>query len=621
MISTSVLCFVSFPMICGVAVRNQVHIAALPVPGAVSKNGTIFVDIKTVQNTTATGNVSEKYAVTVKTPVALVTFTDTNQHPMDADTLEGKVGDEILSLIPQDVVDLDIPARLQQLVDLAQTSSPTELREKLYQSSALEDLLDTWEAKSKYFYALKNALSKRNDGNIVKREARWDASDAQQPAPAFPASPEVSKSELVSPRHHLRRKFLHKLPQYSEFVYTPTGRSNEVIGIQYSKPDKEWGVSVVQQTVPAFPAIAFVEPFSLPHPRSETSAHKSPTSAGKSNEVLAVAKREAQYDIFDVQQTVPAFLHIPEVEHLQPETIVHRLFQYPEFVHPPTGRSNDADDEGKTAQPEIQLDEFGVQQAVPAFPAVPGEDKNGTLLLPYNPQNPEYEYTPTGKSLNVVRLPHIHRLATPLPPPRPHLPHLLLPHPIPHLRHHPLPLPRLRPILPHPVPHLPIIPPSLIPSLLTMLANPNTAKTLAALNPLHAFLHPVPPPAPLVPSLVLPPLPRALSRRRESESLLPPYQQFANADGYAAALADPSTLLHSASNVFAEEGDTGTAAVATALTDPGALLSSAAEELKTGTAIDDTLRHFHSQTLLQNAHRSDPLLNAFLSVMKNFSLT
>lgn len=159
-------------------IRSATKLVALPVPGTPLKNGTVVVQTRCEQAQSG-DQVREQHSVTVKTPAATFTFSNASQHPLQ-ESLQQQIGDTVgdvaRHLDPAELVDMDVPARVGDLLELGKISSPAKFREKIYGSPLLEKLIDTIQEKSLELYSLKNELE---DGKIVKREAVWDAADGQ----------------------------------------------------------------------------------------------------------------------------------------------------------------------------------------------------------------------------------------------------------------------------------------------------------------------------------------------------------------------------------------------------------------------------------------------------------
>lgn len=182
-----------------------------------------MVSSETKKNATSSKN-TKTQNVTVQVPLVSIYFANSSQYPAnDSNELKNDINSFLLSKsanLDDAVVDLDMPIRISDLIDLATAESPAEFREKFFESNMLENLLSNIEEKSKNYYELKYLLNQPNSlfankQSIVKREAKW------KPNLHSPLS--YPETVTVKPTHHLRnhtrRKIIHKIPMYHELVY------------------------------------------------------------------------------------------------------------------------------------------------------------------------------------------------------------------------------------------------------------------------------------------------------------------------------------------------------------------------------------------------------------------
>lgn len=175
---------VLLPLSCASVTRNGMKLAVLPIPG-IYKNGSIIVNSKSERNDIDGDQVQEVHTVNVKTPAATFTFSNASQYRKSVvEQVENSLGDEISALKhldPSELIDLDVPVQVNDLLELGKSASPVNFREKIYGSKMMEKLIDTLQQKSVELYSLKNELeSVAGSHKIVKRESTWGAPNMLQ---------------------------------------------------------------------------------------------------------------------------------------------------------------------------------------------------------------------------------------------------------------------------------------------------------------------------------------------------------------------------------------------------------------------------------------------------------
>ncbi|XKL67692.1 hypothetical protein PGB90_003183 [Kerria lacca] len=196
------------------------------------------------KNSTSIKNDTNTYKFDVETPLASVLYSKGNHNSVNNThvnpTMNTFSDNSIKFLSPEffkdAILDVNIPVKIDKLVNLANSVSPSQLQEKFFESSLLENIFNEIEIKSK---DLKNVKS--NDevllNNIRKRNAEWNETD---PKTVYDLNSEKifggnSKNEAVSlihnPLHPINNKMIHDIPKFFDFVYEPevTNKMNDIV--------------------------------------------------------------------------------------------------------------------------------------------------------------------------------------------------------------------------------------------------------------------------------------------------------------------------------------------------------------------------------------------------------
>ncbi|KAK7592903.1 hypothetical protein V9T40_007655 [Parthenolecanium corni] len=194
--------FVLVPLCCASVVRNGIKLVALPIPGTIYKNGSIVVNTRSEQHDVGDDQVQNSFTVTVKTPAATLTFSNASQHEKSiVEQVRSSLEDNVSALghlDPSELIDLDVPVHVNDLLELAKSSSPAKFREKIYGSQMMEKLIDTLQQKSVELYNLKTELE---DGShkVVKRAAVWDTPDLPNSGVQFWPLPQYVPCPVMVP--------------------------------------------------------------------------------------------------------------------------------------------------------------------------------------------------------------------------------------------------------------------------------------------------------------------------------------------------------------------------------------------------------------------------------------